>query len=202
MSSCSSVSPVLARSARRWEHRSGGGRFRAEIEMDRGIAFPRSPELGFAAAVREPLVRLQRPRYDFERWDWGYFAWPHDRLDANLEMRDSDPLATFEADRKVIEGFLSRSTQQLEASQSTPQLEAGEGILSQSSPQLEAIEEFPSPRTPQPEAVQAFLGQSTLKLETDDDVPPGFSSPWRRGCAESNPFLLEHCKALQGHFAY
>uniref|UniRef100_A0ACD5TME7 Uncharacterized protein n=1 Tax=Avena sativa TaxID=4498 RepID=A0ACD5TME7_AVESA len=188
MSSCSSVSPVLARSARRWEHRSGGGRFRAEIEMDRGIAFPRSPELGFAAAVREPLVRLQRPRYDFERWDWGYFAWPHDRLDANLEMRDNDPLATFEADRKVVEGFLSRSIQQLEASQSTPQ--------------LEALEEFPSPRTPQPEAVQAFLGQSTLKLEIDDDVPPRFSSPWRQGCAESNPFLLEHCKALQGHCAY
>lgn len=41
----------------------------------------RSPELGFAAAVREPLVRLQRPKFDFERWDWGYFAWPHDRLD-------------------------------------------------------------------------------------------------------------------------
>jgi hypothetical protein len=41
MSSCSSLSPVMARSARRGEHRSGGGRFRAEIEMDRGIALPR-----------------------------------------------------------------------------------------------------------------------------------------------------------------
>jgi hypothetical protein len=41
----------------------------------------RGPAYGFAAAVREPLVRLQRPKFDFERWDWDYFAWPHDRLD-------------------------------------------------------------------------------------------------------------------------
>ncbi|RLN43191.1 hypothetical protein C2845_PM01G47280 [Panicum miliaceum] len=41
----------------------------------------RGPEFGFAAAVREPLVKLRRPEHDFERWDWDYFVWPHDRLD-------------------------------------------------------------------------------------------------------------------------
>jgi hypothetical protein len=46
-----------------------------------GCALCRGPGFGFAAAVREPLVKLRRPRYDFERWDWGYFVWPHDRLD-------------------------------------------------------------------------------------------------------------------------
>ncbi|KAL6905386.1 hypothetical protein ACP4OV_002987 [Aristida adscensionis] len=99
----------------RREHRGGGGRFRAEMEMDRGASvLPRGPEFGFAAAVREPLVRLQRPRFEFERWNWDYFAWPHDRLDANLEMRDSDPNATLEADRKASESFISRSTLELE----------------------------------------------------------------------------------------
>ncbi|KAF0930649.1 hypothetical protein E2562_034183 [Oryza meyeriana var. granulata] len=96
------------------EHRSRGGRFRAEIGIDRGVTIPRGPEAGFAAAVREPLVKLQRPRFEFEQWDWDYLAWPHDRLDANLEMRDSDPGATFEADRKASEDFLHRSTLQLD----------------------------------------------------------------------------------------
>ncbi|KAL6641512.1 hypothetical protein ACP70R_019693 [Stipagrostis hirtigluma subsp. patula] len=100
---------------RRREHRNGGGRFRAEIEMDRGASIPRGPEFGFAAAVREPLVKLQRPIFDFERWDWEYFAWPHDRLDANLEMRDSDPTATLEADKKASESFINRSTLELES---------------------------------------------------------------------------------------
>ena len=108
---------------------------------------------------------------------------------ANLEMRDSDPTATFEADCKVIEGFLSRSALQLEACQITPQLEASKGLVSQSTPQLEAGEGFPVPRT--------------LNLEIDDNgMPLGHGAPWSRGCAESSPFLLEHCKALQGHFAY
>ncbi|XP_051197719.1 uncharacterized protein [Lolium perenne] len=211
MSSCSSLSPVMARSASRGEHRSGGGRFRAEIEMDRGVALLRSPELGFAAAVREPLVRLQRPRFDFERWDWEYFAWPHDRPDANLEMRDSDPTATFEADRKEIEGFLSRSTLQLEASQSTaeleasqstPHLEAIQGILDQTMLHLEADGGIPSQSTPLPEASEGFPSPRTPKLEIDDDMLFGHGAPWRRGCAESNPFLLEHCKALQGRCAF
>ncbi|CAM0956054.1 unnamed protein product [Alopecurus aequalis] len=197
MSSCSDVSPVMARSATRGEHRSGGGRFRGEIEMDRGISLSRSPELGFSAAVREPLVRLQRPKYDFERWDWDYFAWPHDRPDANLGMRDSDPRATLEVDRKEIEGFLSRSTLQLqEARQSTPQLEAGEDILSQSSPHLEAGEGFPSQSTLQLEASEGFPSPRTPKLDTKR------STPWRGVCTGSNPFVLEHCKALQGHCAY
>ncbi|XP_062205867.1 uncharacterized protein LOC133907788 [Phragmites australis] len=101
----------------RWrEHRNRGSRFRAEIEMDRGSSaiLPRGSGFGFAAAVREPLVKLQRPKYEFERWDWGYFAWPHDRLDANIEMRDSDPEATLEADRKASESFLNRSMLLLE----------------------------------------------------------------------------------------
>ncbi|EMS57935.1 hypothetical protein TRIUR3_19362 [Triticum urartu] len=55
------------------------------------------PELGFAAAVREPLVRLQRPKYDFERWDWGYFAWPHDRLDGELSQEK----------QKVVDGTMA-----------------------------------------------------------------------------------------------
>ncbi|KAF6989460.1 hypothetical protein CFC21_006794 [Triticum aestivum] len=284
MSSGGSMSPALARSSggsmspamawspssRRGEHRNGGGRFRAEIEMDTGVALPRGPELGFAAAVREPLVRLQRPKYDFERWDWGYFAWPHDRLDANMEMRDSDPRATFEADSKVTESFLSRSTLQLEAgegfpSQSSPQLEASEGgftvqsmlepeagqcclcqstlqlgaghgqcFLCQSTLQLESVhgQGFPSQSTleleaaegfliseswPQPEASEGFPSQSTLQLEAgegspsgrsmlpvefDDDTPLGRYAPWRRGCAESNPFLLDHCMAPQDRWAY
>ncbi|GJM91562.1 hypothetical protein PR202_ga07944 [Eleusine coracana subsp. coracana] len=100
---------------RRREHWSGGSRFRAEIETDLGSpSISRGPGYGFAAAVREPLVRLQRPKFDFEIWDWGYFAWPHDRLDANLEMRDSDPEATLEADRKASESFLNHSTDKLE----------------------------------------------------------------------------------------
>lgn len=59
-------------------------RFLARFDWFLGVwfaAFRRSPELGFAVAVREPLVKLQRPKYEFERWDWDYFAWPHDRLD-------------------------------------------------------------------------------------------------------------------------
>ncbi|WVZ57752.1 hypothetical protein U9M48_008097 [Paspalum notatum var. saurae] len=138
----------------RRQHRNGGFWLRAEIEMDRGSAIPRGPGFGFAAAVREPLVKLRRPQYDFERWDWDYFAWPHDRLDGkkhvqalswapgstleingsgrnfdqnpmadhiplnfhtNLEMRDSDPEATFDADRKASESFLNQSTLQLES---------------------------------------------------------------------------------------
>jgi hypothetical protein len=54
----------------------------------------RSPELGFAAAVREPLVRLQRPRFDFERWDWEYFAWPHDRPDGKHLVLFLPPVAS------------------------------------------------------------------------------------------------------------
>lgn len=117
-------------------------------------------------------------------------------------MRDSDPGATFKADRKEIDGFLSRSTVQLEASQSTPQLEADEGILSQSSPHPEAGKGFPSQSTPQLEAIEGFPSPRTPKLEIDDDMPLGRGAPWRRACAEFNPFLLEHCKALQGHCAY
>ncbi|ONM00121.1 uncharacterized protein [Zea mays] len=97
------------------QHRSGGFWLRTEIETDRGVPIPRGPGFGFAAAVREPLVKLRRPRYDFERWDWGYFVWPHDRLDANLEMRDSDPEATLEADLKAGESFVNQRTLQLES---------------------------------------------------------------------------------------
>ncbi|OEL31223.1 hypothetical protein BAE44_0007757 [Dichanthelium oligosanthes] len=100
--------------APRRQHRNGGFWLRAEIEMDRGSSIPRGQGFGFAAAVREPLVKLRRPQYDFERWDWEYFAWPHDHLDANLEMRDSDPEATLEADRQASESFLNQSTLQLE----------------------------------------------------------------------------------------
>uniref|UniRef100_J3N563 Uncharacterized protein n=2 Tax=Oryza brachyantha TaxID=4533 RepID=J3N563_ORYBR len=96
----------------------GGAWFRAEIEIDRGVAIPRGPEAGFAAGVREPLVKLQRPRLECERWDWDYFAWPHDRPDANLEMRDSDPEATFEADRKANDDFLHRSMLELDKHES------------------------------------------------------------------------------------
>lgn len=97
------------------QHRSGGFWLRTEIETDRGVPIPRGPGFGFAAAVREPLVKLRRPRYDFERWDWGYFVWPHDRLDANLEMRDSNPEATLEADLKAGESFVNQRTLQLES---------------------------------------------------------------------------------------
>ncbi|XP_044949545.1 uncharacterized protein LOC123399174 [Hordeum vulgare subsp. vulgare] len=235
--------------------------------MDEGVGLPRSPELGFAAAVREPLVRLQRPKYDFERWDWGYFAWPHDRLDANLEMRDSDPMATFEADSKVTESFLGRSTLQLVAgkgfpgqsspqlvtseggfpsqstlqleagkcylcqstlqleagqcflcqstlqleaghgqgfrSQSTLELEAAQGFLSQSSPQLKASDGFPSQSTLQLEAGEGSpSGRSMLPVDLDDDTPVGRYAPWRRGCSEPNPSLLDHCMTPQGRWAY
>ena len=88
---------------------------------------------------------------------------------ANLEMRDSDPTATFEADCKVIEGFLSRSALQLEACQITPQLEASKGLLSQSTPQLEASEGLLSQRTPQLEAGKGAPIPTTLNLEIDDD---------------------------------
>jgi hypothetical protein len=118
-------------------------------------------------------------------------------------MRDSDPTATLEADRKEIEGFLSRSTLQLEASQSTPQLEAMEGILSHSLPHLEAGERFPRQSAPQLEASEGFPSPRTPKLQIDDDMPLGRGARWLRGCAESNPFLLEHRKALQeGRCAY
>uniref|UniRef100_A0A0D9XMU8 Uncharacterized protein n=1 Tax=Leersia perrieri TaxID=77586 RepID=A0A0D9XMU8_9ORYZ len=108
---------VGLRRRERHHRRSRGGRFRAEImEIDPPglIAIPRGADSGFAAAVREPLVKLQRPKFEFEGWDWDYISWPHDRLDANLEMRDSDPEATFEADRKASEDFLHRSTLQLD----------------------------------------------------------------------------------------
>ncbi|KAG8084283.1 hypothetical protein GUJ93_ZPchr0010g7299 [Zizania palustris] len=113
---------------RRHHSGRGGASFRAEIDIGRGVAnaIPRvltffplnaiafwSPELGFAAAVREPLVKLQRPVFDFEKLDWAHFVWPHDRPDANLEMRDSDPTATFEADLRATDGFLDRCTLQL-----------------------------------------------------------------------------------------
>jgi hypothetical protein len=116
-------------------------------------------------------------------------------------MRDSDPTATFEADRKEIEGFLSRGTQ-LEASQSTPQLEVMECILNQSSPHLKAGEGFPRQSAPQLEASEGIPSPRTPKLEIADDMPLGRGARWLRGCAESNPFLLEHCKALQGPCAY
>uniref|UniRef100_A0A0E0MB08 Uncharacterized protein n=1 Tax=Oryza punctata TaxID=4537 RepID=A0A0E0MB08_ORYPU len=74
-----------------------GGRFRAEIQIDPCVAIPRGPDAGFAAAVREPLVKLQRPKFEFEQWDWDYISWPHDRLD----------------DRKASEEFLHRSALQL-----------------------------------------------------------------------------------------
>ncbi|KAL5232203.1 hypothetical protein ABZP36_030979 [Zizania latifolia] len=99
---------------RRHHSGRGGASFRAEIDIGRGVAIPRSPELGFAAAVREPLVKLQRPVFDFEKLDWAHFVWPHDRPDANLEMRDSDPRATFEADLRATDGFLDRCTLQLD----------------------------------------------------------------------------------------
>uniref|UniRef100_K4AM26 Uncharacterized protein n=1 Tax=Setaria italica TaxID=4555 RepID=K4AM26_SETIT len=119
--------------ASRWASERGGGggrtetamegwtprrhRFwlRAEIEVDRGSSILRGPGFGFAAVVREPLVKLRRPQYDFEGWDWDYFSWPHDRLDANLEMRDGDPEATLEADQKAIESFLNQSMLQPES---------------------------------------------------------------------------------------
>ncbi|KAF8689210.1 hypothetical protein HU200_041997 [Digitaria exilis] len=99
----------------RRHRRNGGFWLRAEMEVDQASSVPRGPEFGFSAAVREPLVKLRRPEHDFERWDWDYFVWPHDRVDANLEMRDSDPEATLEADRKVSERFLNQTTLQLES---------------------------------------------------------------------------------------
>ncbi|KAF8728199.1 hypothetical protein HU200_018788 [Digitaria exilis] len=116
----------------RRHRRNGGFWLRAEMEVDQASPVPRGPEFGFAAAVREPLVKLRRPEHEFERWDWDYFVWPHDRVDGkqhgvvsfagnhgtqftNLEMRDSDPEATLEADQKVSERFLNQITLQLES---------------------------------------------------------------------------------------
>ncbi|TVU31565.1 hypothetical protein EJB05_23254 [Eragrostis curvula] len=155
---------------RRREHRSRDFRFRSEMEVDRGSsAIPRGPEYGFAAAVQEPLVRLQRPKFDFEMWDWGYFAWPHDRLDANLEMRDSDPEATLEADKKANESFLNRSTMQLESYEMDQDAQK-QHAAAWPCKQLEANLEM---RNSDPEAAleadkkasENFLNWSTLQLE-------------------------------------
>ncbi|CAL4923986.1 unnamed protein product [Urochloa decumbens] len=152
----------------RRQHRNGGCWLRAEIEVDRGSSIPRGPGFGFAAVVREPLVKLRRPQYDFEGWDWDYFAWPHDRLDANLQMRDSDPEATLEADRKASESFLNQSSLQLESYEVYQHTEQ-----QQHAADLEANLET---RDSDPEATleadqkvsESFLNQSPLHLESYD----------------------------------
>ncbi|CAL4932440.1 unnamed protein product [Urochloa decumbens] len=160
----------------RRQHRNGGCWLRAEIEVDRGSSIPRGPGFGFAAVVREPLVKLRRPQFDFEGWDWDYFAWPHDRLDANLQMRDSDPEATLEADRKASESFLNQSTLQLESYemyQHTQQQQQQQHAAALPCNDLEANLEM---RDSDPEATleadqlasESFLNQSPLQLESYD----------------------------------
>ncbi|KAJ1296126.1 hypothetical protein BS78_01G275400 [Paspalum vaginatum] len=154
----------------RRQHRNGGFWLRAEIEMDRGSAIPRGPGFGFAAAVREPLVKLRRPQYDFERWDWDYFAWPHDRIDANLEMRDSDPEATFDADWKASESFLNQSTQQLESNemyQNAQKHHAAAWPLDHLDANLETRDSVPEAALEADQkASESFLIQSTTQLES------------------------------------
>ncbi|XP_020085282.1 uncharacterized protein LOC109708095 [Ananas comosus] len=61
----------------------------------------------FVRAVAEPLLELRKPMYDFERYSVWLFSWESDRTDAKLEMRDSNPQATFEMDKKRCETFLA-----------------------------------------------------------------------------------------------
>ncbi|KAG0550100.1 hypothetical protein BDA96_01G310700 [Sorghum bicolor] len=154
----------------RRQHRNGGFWMRAEIETDRGSPIPRGPGFGFAAAVREPLVKLRRPQYDFERWDWDYFVWPHDRLDANLEMRDSDPEATLEADLKASESFLNQSTLQLESyamSRHTQEQHAADWPCDHLTDNLE-MRDSDQEATLEADlkASKSFLNHSTLQLES------------------------------------
>lgn len=92
---------------------------------------------------------------------------------ANLEMRDSDPKATFEADQKASEGFLNRSTLQLEKHEMDRYMQE-EGQENEDGL-----------------AASLLVGEEPLR----------FSAPWRRGCAESNP-IPEHGKAMHGPCAY
>ncbi|CAN6324469.1 unnamed protein product [Urochloa humidicola] len=155
----------------RRQHRNGGCWLRAEIEVDRGSSIPRGLGFGFAAAVREPLVKLRRPQYDFEGWDWDYFAWPHDRLDANLQMRDSDPEATLEADRKASESFLKQSTLLLESYEMYQHTQQQQHAATLPCNDLEANLET---KDSDPEATleadrkasESFLNQSPLQLES------------------------------------
>lgn len=123
-------------------------------------------------------------------------------------MRDSDPRATFEADRKVIDGFLSRSTLQIEASEgfrsrSTLKRESSNDFQNRSTVQPESGDNFRSQSTLQLESSNGFRSQSTPKLEIDDGMPFGGGALRRWGCAESNPFLLGRGEALlQGPCAY
>ncbi|XP_004986777.1 uncharacterized protein LOC101755428 isoform X1 [Setaria italica] len=142
---------------------------RAEIEVDRGSSILRGPGFGFAAVVREPLVKLRRPQYDFEGWDWDYFSWPHDRLDANLEMRDSDPEATLEADRKASERFLNQSTLQLESHEMYQHTEQQQHAAAWPCNHLETnfeMRDDPEALDADLKASENFLNQSTLQLES------------------------------------
>ncbi|KAF3335971.1 hypothetical protein FCM35_KLT20478 [Carex littledalei] len=64
--------------------------------------------------IGEPFVKYKRPRYDFEKWDWMLFQWPHDRADANFEMTHTDLDASFEADNKRFEEFIYGKQRQIE----------------------------------------------------------------------------------------
>ncbi|CAL4940782.1 unnamed protein product [Urochloa decumbens] len=175
----------------RRQHRNGGCWLRAEIEVDRGSSIPRGPGFGFAAVVREPLVKLRRPQFDFEGWDWDYFAWPHDRLDANLQMRDSDPEATLEADRKASESFLDQNTLQLESYEMYQHTQQHAAALPCND--LEANLEM---RDSDPEATleadqlasESFLNQSPLQLESYD-----MDQHTQEKCTAALP--LDHLKA-------
>ncbi|CAN6311773.1 unnamed protein product [Urochloa humidicola] len=159
----------------RRQHRNGGCWMRAEIEVDRGSSIPRDPGFGFAAVVREPLVKLRRPQFDFEGWDWDYFAWPHDRLDANLQMRDSDPEATLEADQKASESFLNQSMLQLESYEmyQRAQQQQHAAALPCNNLEVEAnleMRDSDSEATLEADrkASESFLNQSPLQLESYD----------------------------------
>nr|CAB3495169.1 unnamed protein product [Digitaria exilis] len=154
----------------RRHRRNGGFWLRAEMEVDQASSVPRGPEFGFSAAVREPLVKLRRPEHDFERWDWDYFVWPHDRVDANLEMRDSDPEATLEADRKVSERFLNQTTLQLESYEmyqhTQQQQDAAAWPYNHFKSNLEMRDSDPETSEEDQKASESFLNQCTLQLES------------------------------------
>ncbi|CAL9776615.1 unnamed protein product [Musa acuminata subsp. burmannicoides] len=79
------------------------------------VSLPRIPSSNrFVRAVGDPLVEYKEPVFQWEKANDAWKLWDFVPLGCNISMRDKDPAATFEADKRRAEETLERLQRQVE----------------------------------------------------------------------------------------
>ncbi|KAJ8468113.1 hypothetical protein OPV22_030665 [Ensete ventricosum] len=104
---------------RSFEKRPPGGWISAEVKKRphkrSRVSLPRIPSSNrFVRAVGDPLVEYKEPVFEWERANDAWKLWDFVPLGCNISMRDKDPTATFEADKRRAEETLDRLQRQVE----------------------------------------------------------------------------------------